>query len=59
MSVTGGLHRFRRGKQPVQVEVRTQQELEQAIAGGAESVLLDHMTPAAVKKAVKQSRDGG
>jgi nicotinate-nucleotide pyrophosphorylase (carboxylating) len=40
--------------QMVQVEVRSQQELEQAIAGGAESILLDNMTPAAVKKAVKQ-----
>ncbi len=46
--------KFRRGKQWVQVEVRSQAELEQAIAGGAESILLDRMTPAAVKKAVKQ-----
>jgi nicotinate-nucleotide pyrophosphorylase (carboxylating) len=40
--------------QIVQVEVRTQAELDQAIAGGAESILLDNMTPAQVKKAVKQ-----
>ena len=33
-------------------------ELEQAIAGGAESILLDNMTPAMVKKAVKQIRHG-
>ena len=47
------------GKKPgqvVQVEVRSQAELNQAIAGGAESILLDNMTPAEVKKAVKQIR---
>ena len=48
--------KFRRGKQTVQIEVRTQPELEQAIAGGAESILLDDMTVAAVRKAVKQIR---
>jgi len=42
--------------QVVQVEVRSPAELEQAIAGGAESILLDNMTPAQVKKAVKQIR---
>jgi nicotinate-nucleotide pyrophosphorylase (carboxylating) len=46
----------RKGSQWIQVEVRTQAELEQAIAGGAESVLLDNMTPSEVKKAVKQIR---
>ena len=46
----------RRKGQQVQVEVRSQAELDQAIAGGAESILLDNMTPAAVKKAVKQIR---
>jgi nicotinate-nucleotide pyrophosphorylase (carboxylating) len=40
----------------VQVEVRSQTELDQAIAGGAESILLDNMTPTQVKKAVKQIR---
>jgi nicotinate-nucleotide pyrophosphorylase (carboxylating) len=42
--------------QIVQVEVRSQIELEAAIAGGAESILLDNMNPAQVKKAVKQIR---
>lgn len=46
----------RKTGQIVQVEVRGQQELEQAIAGGAESILLDNMTPSQVKKAVKQIR---
>src|ERR1700730_7467890 len=43
-------------KQWVQVEVRTQTELDQAIAGGAQSILLDNMTPSQVKKAAKQIR---
>jgi nicotinate-nucleotide pyrophosphorylase (carboxylating) len=46
----------RKSNQWIQVEVRTQAELDQAIAGGAESILLDNMTPSQVKKAVKQIR---
>jgi nicotinate-nucleotide pyrophosphorylase (carboxylating) len=46
----------RKTTQWIQVEVRTQAELDQAIAGGAESILLDNMTPSQVKKAVKQIR---
>jgi nicotinate-nucleotide pyrophosphorylase (carboxylating) len=46
----------RKSTQWIQVEVRTQIELEQAIAGGAESILLDNMTPSQVKKAVKEIR---
>jgi nicotinate-nucleotide pyrophosphorylase (carboxylating) len=46
----------RKAGQVVQVEVRNQTELEQAIAGGAESILLDNMTPSVAKKAVKQIR---
>jgi nicotinate-nucleotide pyrophosphorylase (carboxylating) len=46
----------RKAGQVVQVEVRSELELEQAIAGGAESILLDNMTPSQVKKAVKQIR---
>ena len=52
----GNALKFRKGKLQVQVEVRSQAELDEAIAGGAESILLDNMTPAAVKKAVKQIR---
>ncbi len=48
--------KFRKGRQVVQIEVRTQQELDEAMAGGAESILLDNMTPSAVKRAVKQIR---
>src|SRR5271154_1094247 len=46
----------RKAGQVVQVEVRSELELQQAIAGGAESILLDNMTPSQVKKAVKQIR---
>jgi nicotinate-nucleotide pyrophosphorylase (carboxylating) len=46
----------RKTGQWIQVEVRTQAELDQAIAGGAESILLDNMTPSQVKKSVKQIR---
>ncbi len=46
----------RKTTQWIQVEVRTQAELDQAIAGGADSILLDNMTPSQVKKAVKQVR---
>ncbi|MCU1322372.1 MAG: nicotinate-nucleotide pyrophosphorylase [Acidobacteriaceae bacterium] len=44
----------RKAGQVVQVEVRSDLELAQAIEGGAESILLDNMTPSQVKKAVKQ-----
>ncbi len=46
----------RKSHQAVEVEVRSQEELEAAIAGGPDSILLDNMTPAGVKKAVKQIR---
>ena len=41
----------------VQVEVRTPAELEDALANGAESLLLDNMTPAEVKKTVQRVRE--
>ncbi len=40
----------------VQVEVRTTKELEDALEGGAEAILLDNMTPAQVKTAVERIR---
>lgn len=40
----------------VQVEVRTQQELEDALEMGAEAILLDNMTPAQIKTAVERIR---
>src|SRR5438094_55220 len=45
-------HHNRRGSQPIEVEVRTLAELEQALEHGAEAVLLDNMSVADVKQAV-------
>jgi nicotinate-nucleotide pyrophosphorylase (carboxylating) len=63
ISLGGGLpvvlEKAMKGHKPgqiVQVEVRSETELEQAIDGGAESILLDNMTPAQTKKAVKKIR---
>ncbi len=47
-------HRNRRGSQPIEVEVRTLEELEQALANGAEAILLDNMTPEDVRRAVER-----
>ena len=49
----------RKPGQRVQVEVRNRQELEQAIEGGAEAILLDNMTPAEVASSVKLVRARG
>ena len=63
ISLGGGipavLERALAGRKPgqiVQVEVRTPVELSQAIAGNADSILLDNMTPKEVAKAVKLIR---
>jgi nicotinate-nucleotide pyrophosphorylase (carboxylating) len=42
----------RKPGQRVQVEVRTSQELEEALSSGAEALLLDNMTPADVKRSM-------
>jgi nicotinate-nucleotide pyrophosphorylase (carboxylating) len=44
--------RNRRGSQPIEVEVRTLGELDEALANGAEAILLDNMSPEDVKRAV-------
>lgn len=46
----------RKPGQKVQMEVRTMEELEQALEGGVDSLLLDNMTPAEVQRAVKAAR---
>jgi nicotinate-nucleotide pyrophosphorylase (carboxylating) len=46
--------RNRRGEQPIEIEVRTLDELEQALKCGAESILLDNMTPEKVRQAVER-----
>ena len=47
-------HRNRRGQQPIEVEVRTLAELEDALAFGAEAILLDNMPVADVRSAVER-----
>ena len=41
---------------PIQIEVRDEQELREALSAGAESVLLDNMTPAQAKQCVDAAR---
>ena len=41
---------------PIQIEVRNERELREALSGGAESVLLDNMTPAEAKQCVELAR---
>jgi nicotinate-nucleotide pyrophosphorylase (carboxylating) len=47
----------RRKGQRVQVEVRTPQELEEALEFGAEAILLDNMTPAEVAQSVARIQE--
>jgi nicotinate-nucleotide pyrophosphorylase (carboxylating) len=49
----------RKPGQRVQVEVRTPEELDQALAAGAEAILLDNMTPEQVAASVKAIRSRG
>jgi nicotinate-nucleotide pyrophosphorylase (carboxylating) len=65
ISLGGGLpavlERALAGRTPgqlVQVEVRNETELEQAIAGGADALLLDNMSPKETAKSVKMIRKG-
>src|ERR1700752_2679312 len=46
-------HRNRRGSQPIEVEVRDFQDLEEALAHGAEAILLDNMSAEDVRSAVE------
>jgi nicotinate-nucleotide pyrophosphorylase (carboxylating) len=58
--IPAALERALAGRKPgqlVQVEVTSLEELEQAIAGGAESILLQGMPPDLVKRAVKRIRE--
>jgi nicotinate-nucleotide pyrophosphorylase (carboxylating) len=47
-------HRNRRGAQPIHIEVRSLEELELALANGAEAILLDNMSVDDVKRAVQR-----
>jgi nicotinate-nucleotide pyrophosphorylase (carboxylating) len=55
-ALTHALERRHAG-QRVQIEVRTSRELEEALEGGAEAILLDNMTPALVKSSVDRIRE--
>jgi nicotinate-nucleotide pyrophosphorylase (carboxylating) len=44
----------RRGSQLIEVEVRTLEELDDALAHGAETILLDNMSPEDVRRAVER-----
>ncbi|HKE32400.1 MAG TPA: carboxylating nicotinate-nucleotide diphosphorylase, partial [Candidatus Angelobacter sp.] len=46
----------RRGEQPIEIEVRTLGELEEALAHGAEAVLMDNMNVEDVRRAVTRIR---
>ena len=48
--------RNRRGSEPIEIEVRSLDELEQVMEHGAEAVLLDNMTPEQVRQAVERVR---
>jgi nicotinate-nucleotide pyrophosphorylase (carboxylating) len=52
-------HALRTPGQTIDIEVRTFDELETALDNGAESLLLDNMSPAEVKKAVGIVRGRG
>jgi nicotinate-nucleotide pyrophosphorylase (carboxylating) len=41
---------------PIQIEVRDERELREALAAGAEAVLLDNMTPETAKQCVELAR---
>jgi nicotinate-nucleotide pyrophosphorylase (carboxylating) len=47
-------HRNRRGTQPIEVEVRSLAELDEALSNGGEAILLDNMAVADVKAAVER-----
>lgn len=61
IAVCGGIgpalqhaHLNRRGEQTIEIEVRTMPELEEALENGAESILLDNMTPDQTAQAVRR-----
>ena len=44
--------RNRRGNQPIEIEVRSLEEMRQALDHGAEAILLDNLSPDAVREAI-------
>ncbi len=48
--------RNRRGSQPIEIEVRSLEELEEALEHGAEAIMLDNMTPQEAAQAVARTQ---
>jgi nicotinate-nucleotide pyrophosphorylase (carboxylating) len=55
--VAEALRRTRSGGVPVEVEVETMDQLEEALAAGADRILLDNPTPELVRRAVERVGD--
>lgn len=55
--VTEAVRRARVGGVPVEVEVETMEQLEQALAAGADRILLDNPTPGLVRQAAERVED--
>jgi len=53
--VTEAIERARRARMPVEVEVDTLDQLEEALAAGAEVILLDNMTSDLMRRAVEMT----
>ena len=53
--VTEAINRARRARMPVEVEVDTLEQLREALAAGAEMILLDNMSPEDMKQAVEMT----
>src|SRR5437868_11313282 len=49
-------HRNRRGTQPIEIEVRTSAEFDQALKLGAEAILMDNMAPQQVAECVQRAQ---
>ncbi|RRA48638.1 carboxylating nicotinate-nucleotide diphosphorylase [Acidipila sp. EB88] len=57
--VLANAHRLRKAGQVIDIEVRSFAELDEALEHGAESLLLDNMTPDEVKRAIGVVRERG
>ena len=51
-------HRNRRGEQIIEIEIRTLEELEQALQHAAEAILLDNMSVEDVRRAIERCSHG-
>jgi nicotinate-nucleotide pyrophosphorylase (carboxylating) len=51
--VSAAIERARRARMPVEVEVDTQEQLQEALEAGAETILLDNMSPELLRRSVE------